>query len=195
MNRNLVLLALILSTSLACSQAPDEESADSAVDNGAIGDALIVGKLEAVYALNTHLSAFAIDTDAEDGIVHLTGTVESDIERDLAGEIAAGIEGVVDVDNDLVLETGARQAAEHNRSGERSFGAWVDDATTTASVKSSLLANPNTKGLQIDVDTRGDVVTLTGEVASAEEKQLAEELTRNTGDVKGVRNQLIVRAS
>jgi osmotically-inducible protein OsmY len=59
-------------------------------------------------------------------------------------------------------------------------------------VKSRLLANPNTDGLQIDVDTRGDVVTLTGEVGSAEEKALAEELVRNTGDVQDVRNQLIV---
>ena len=42
------------------------------------------------------------------------------------------------------------------------------------------------------VDTRGDVVTLSGEVASAEEKQLAEELARNTGDVKQVHNQLVV---
>jgi osmotically-inducible protein OsmY len=55
------------------------------------------------------------------------------------------------------------------------------------------MGNPNTKGMQIDVDTRGDVVTLSGEVASSEEKSLAEELTRNTGDVKDVRNQLVVR--
>ena len=47
--------------------------------------------------------------------------------------------------------------------------------------------------MQIDVDTRGDVVTLSGEVVSAEEKALAEELTRSTGDVKDVRNQLVVR--
>ena len=195
MNRNIALFALILSTSLACSQAPDEGTADGTGETSAVKDALIVGKLEVVYALNRHLSAFAIDTDVDQGIVHLTGAVESDIDRDLAGEIAAGIEGVVDVDNDLTLVAGAREAGQRERSGQRSFSAWIDDATTTAAVKSTLLANPNTKGLQIDVDTRGDVVTLTGEVASAEEKQLAEELTRNTGDVKDVRNQLIVRDS
>jgi len=76
---------------------------------------------------------------------------------------------------------------------DRSFGAWIDDATTTASVKSRLLGNPNTAGMQIDVDTRGDVVTLSGEVVSAEEKALAEEMARSTGDVKDVRNQLVVR--
>jgi osmotically-inducible protein OsmY len=37
------------------------------------------------------------------------------------------------------------------------------------------------------------VVTLSGQVASSEEKALAEELALNTGDVKDVRNQLVVR--
>jgi osmotically-inducible protein OsmY len=160
---------------------------------GPIKDAWIDGKLEAVYALNRHLSAFAIDTSVTQGIVRLTGEVKSDIERDLAGELAKGIDGVVEVDNDLLVVTRAGDAAVPAAAADRSFGVWIDDATTTASVKTKLVGNPNTHGLQIDVDTRGDVVTLSGEVASADERALAEELARNTGDVKDVRNQLVVR--
>lgn len=152
-------------------------------------DAWIQGKIETVYTLNRHLNAFAIDTSVAAGAVHLTGKVESDIDRDLAEELAKGIDGVVSVDNDLVVEAKSRKAAE---TSARPFDVWVDDATTTAVVKSKLLANPNTKGLQVDVDTVGDVVTLSGAVASQEEKQLAEQLARNSGDVKDVRNQLIV---
>jgi osmotically-inducible protein OsmY len=164
--------------------------------DGAVKDGWIDGKLEAVYALNRYLSAFAIDTAVTHGVVHLTGKVHSDIDRDLAGELAKGIDGVVSVDNDLVIvarpsDTAAAAAAADGPN--RSFGTWIDDATTTASVKSKLLGNPNTEGLQIDVDTRGDVVTLSGEVASNEEKALAEELARNTGDVKNVKNQLVVK--
>jgi hyperosmotically inducible periplasmic protein len=161
---------------------------------GAVKDAWITGKIETVYTLNRHLNAFAIDTDVENGMVHLTGMVESDIDRDLAGEIAKGIDGVVDVKNDLKIEESGRQtaAAKAGSDGKRTFGAWVDDATTTAMVKSKLVGNSNTKGLQIDVDTRYDVVTLSGEVSSAEVKQLAEEIARNTGDVEDVRNQLVV---
>jgi osmotically-inducible protein OsmY len=158
---------------------------------GAAKDAWIDGQLEAVYALNRHLSAFAIETEVDKGIVHLTGNVQSDIDRDLAGELAKSIDGVVEVDNELTIVADAR-ATPKERDG-RSFGVWIDDATTTASVKSKLIGNPNTKGLQIDVDTRGDVVTLSGEVASDEEKSLAEEIARNTGDVKDVRNQLVIR--
>ena len=158
---------------------------------GAAKDAWIDGQLEAVYALNRHLSAFAIDTEVDKGIVHLTGKVQHDVDRDLAGELAKNIEGVVEVDNDLTIVTDARVSPAEG--ADRSFGAWIDDVTTTASVKSRLLGNPNTAGMQIDVDTRGDVVTLSGEVSSAEERELAEEMARSTGDVKDVRNQLVVR--
>jgi osmotically-inducible protein OsmY len=170
--------------------------AHSAEREGAAKDAWIDGTLEAVYALNRHLSAFAINTEVSDGIVHLTGNVSNDIDRDLAGELAKNVEGVVEVDNVLVVAPDAKGTlADVPAEGTaRSFGTWIDDATTTASVKSRLLANANTQGLQIDVDTRGDQVTLTGEVASTQEKALAEELALSTGDVKSVHNQLIVRA-
>jgi osmotically-inducible protein OsmY len=71
----------------------------------------------------------------------------------------------------------------------------VDDATTTAMVKTKLLADPNVKGLKIGVETTGYVVTLTGKVGSAEQKQLAEKLAKNTGDVKSVKNQLVIDKS
>jgi hyperosmotically inducible protein len=183
--KNYVAVTGLLASSLVSMQAFGIEH------EGATKDAWIDGQLEAVYALNRHLSAFAIDTDVDKGIVHLTGTVQADIDRDLAGELAKNIDGVVEVDNNLTIVADARATPKEGE--DRSFSAWIDDATTTASVKSKLMGNPNTKGMQIDVDTRGDVVTLSGEVASGEEKSLAEELTRNTGDVKDVRNQLVVR--
>jgi hyperosmotically inducible protein len=165
--------------------------ASGAEPQGSAKDAWITGKIEMVYTLNRHLNPFDISTEVTEGTVHLTGKVESDIDRDLAGELAKGIEGVVSVDNDLMVDAQARIPA--SASAERPFGVWVDDVTTTAAVKSKLLTNGNTDGLQIDVDTRGDTVTLSGEVASAEEKQLAEQLARNTSDVKEVHNQLVVQ--
>jgi osmotically-inducible protein OsmY len=164
---------------------------------GEARDAWIDGTLEAVYSLNRHLSAFEIETEVDSGIVHLTGNVSHDIDRDLAEELAKNIDGVVEVDNDLAVapETRAATPDVDAEGGDRSFGMWIGDATTTASVKSRLVANANTSGLQIDVDTRGDEVTLSGEVASAQEKALAEEIALSTGDVKSVHNQLIVRAA
>jgi osmotically-inducible protein OsmY len=188
MKKYVALTALIATLSLGAMQAFGDVK-----DKATPKDAWITGKLEATYALNRHLSALKIETETTNGVVHLTGNVENDIDRDLAGELAKGIEGVVSVDNDLAIKPNARHEAHAESSTTRPFGVFVDDATTTAMVKTKLLANPNIKGLEIDVDTRGDVVTLTGQVASSEQKQLAEELARNTGDVKEVRNQLVVK--
>jgi osmotically-inducible protein OsmY len=167
--------------------------ADSSTFQGEARDAWITGKIESAYVLNGHLNPFAINTDVMNGVVHLHGTVASDIDRDLAGAIAEGVEGVTDVKNDLEIDEAKTTAARDERpDDERDFGTWVDDATTTAVVKSKLLGNTNTEGLKIDVDTNDDVVTLSGRVASDKEKQLAEEIAKNAGDVESVRNNLTV---
>ena len=120
---------------------------------GAARDAWIDGTIEAVYALNRHLNAFAINTEVDGGIVHLTGNVSYDIDRDLAGELAKNVDGVLGVDNDLVVTPDAQRALEDvpPQDVDRSFGTWVDDATTTASVKPRLLANSNPEGFQLIV--------------------------------------------
>ena len=167
----------------------------------AVKDAWIDGRLEAAYTFNQHLNPFAINTDVENGVVTLTGRVESDIDRDLAAEIAQGLDGVVVVDNRLMVggereyrepanESDARAAEER-----RSFGQWVNDATTSAAVKAALIGNDNIRARSIDVETRDDIVTLRGVVSSEQESELAEQLARNHRDVREVRNQLEVRSS
>ncbi len=187
----LTLCGLIATMSLAAAPAFAADSAQPAKDS------FITAKLEATYLFNRHLSAATIHPETTNGIVHLTGTVDSNIDRDLAGEIAKGVDGVTSVKNDLVVKAGASQASTKSstsNSGE-TFGQYVDDATTTAMVKLKLLADPNVGGLKIGVATTGDIVTLTGKVASSEQKQLAEKLTLNTSDVKKVRNELVIEKS
>jgi osmotically-inducible protein OsmY len=162
---------------------------------GASRDAWITGKIEAVYTLNRHLNPFAINTDVENGVVLITGSVESDIDRDLAEELAKGIEGVTEVNNELTVDpenAGQAGDAEGSSSQGRDFGTWVDDVTTTAAVKSRLIANENIEGLRIDVSTDRNVVTLNGHVSSAEQSDLAEEIASNTNDVAEVKNNLVV---
>jgi osmotically-inducible protein OsmY len=170
--------------------------ADSSTFTGVTKDAWLAGKIETALTLNGQLNPFAIKTEVNGGVVRLTGTVAADVDRDLAGEIARGIDGVIKVDNDLEIgAAGVETADEAPAQDRRDFGSWVDDATTTAVIKSKLLGNGSTSGLKIDVDTADDVVTLTGRVESSGEKQLAEEIAKNTGDVESVRNHLVVDPS
>lgn len=71
-------------------------------------------------------------------------------------------------------------------------GTAVQDTSITALVKSKLLADSRTSGLDIKVITENKVVTLTGNVASNAEKSIAEQITLETTGVKAVKNHLVV---
>jgi hyperosmotically inducible protein len=66
------------------------------------------------------------------------------------------------------------------------------DAATTAAVKTKLLADTKVGGLGIDVDTKNNVVTLSGKVRSAAERTEAVRLARTTTGVKDVVSKLVV---
>jgi osmotically-inducible protein OsmY len=66
------------------------------------------------------------------------------------------------------------------------------DAATTAAVKTKLLADTKVGGLAIDVDTKDNVVTLSGKVRSGAERTEAVRLARTTTGVKSVVNKLVV---
>ncbi|MEO4048012.1 BON domain-containing protein [Pseudomonas sp. CAU 1711] len=145
------------------------------------------GSIWTAIALNRHLSPFSIEVDVENGVAVLSGKVESDVDRDLAEQLALGTEGVKQVDNRLQVDPGT-QPSQQNAGLAQQF----DDATLTAMVKSKLLWNSNTEGLDIDVDTRSGVVTLKGHARSAEAKELAGRLAENTKGVERVDNHLSV---
>jgi len=55
-------------------------------------------------------------------------------------------------------------------------GGAVDDAAITAKVKTAIMAEPGLKSMEINVDTKDAVVTLTGTVPSAPLKDRAKEI-------------------
>ncbi|CAN7359362.1 BON domain-containing protein [Pseudomonas sp. LjRoot71] len=149
------------------------------------------GSIWTAFALNRHLNPFTIDVDVENGSAKLTGKVETDVERDLAEQIALGIEGVKKVDNQLTLDP----AFEAKASSEPSLSQRFDDATLAATVKSKLLWNSNTEGLDIKVSAANGTVSLTGSAQSAEAKELAGRLAANTDGVREVNNLLSVSST
>ena len=66
------------------------------------------------------------------------------------------------------------------------------DASITGAVKSKLLGDTKVGGLDINVDTKDNVVTLTGKVHSAAEKNEALRLARTTTGVKRVVDKLTI---
>ena len=187
---HLKTLALATATAGLIGLAPFAAHAAQSDTSRELIEARQEGSIWTAFALNRHLNPFTIDVDVENGSAKLTGKVETDVERDLAEQIALGIEGVKKVDNQLTLDP----AFEAKISTEPSLSQRFDDATLAATVKSKLLWNSNTEGLDIKVSAANGTVSLTGSAQSAEAKELAGRLAANTDGVREVNNLLSVSA-
>lgn len=69
-----------------------------------------------------------------------------------------------------------------------------DNAVTTGKIKNALILDPKVGAATIDVDTKDDVVTLSGTVKTAGQKQRAGEIAKNHEGIKSVVNKLVVKS-
>lgn len=175
-----IILVLIVSLLNFTAIADEKETEQTS-------DAWLKAKIVTTYALSEHLNPFLIDVNVTRGVVTLTGTVENDIESDLAGEIAKGVKGVREVNNKLNIDAKAQRDTEQS-----SFLHYVDDANITARVKSRLLVNPNTHGLQVHITTKNGIVFLEGKLNSEIEADLARQIVRNTEGVIDIEDHLTI---
>lgn len=142
------------------------------------------------YALSPYLRANDLKVSVHDGKATLSGKVEEGVDKDLAKQIALGVKGIKDVDNQIMVQADYVPPA---KSSERSYGEEIDDATITATVKSKLVWSTYTDGLGTEVDTKRGHVTLTGSADSAASKELAGRLASNTRGVVAVDNSLTIK--
>jgi osmotically-inducible protein OsmY len=156
-------------------------------------DAWREGKLDTLYLFNRHLNNFTIDPEVRGSSVTLIGKVDSEVDKELAEQLALSIDGIARVDNQLIVVTGG-EAQENRDTDDKAFSDKVEDATLTAEVKMKLLTNGETEGLSINVDTVDRVVSLSGHVDSSAEKDLAGKIAQNTEGVDHVNNRLLVQA-
>ena len=192
--------AVLAAATVACSQS----------------DAGITTAVKSKLAADDTVKAYRIDVDTKSRLVTLNGKVDNARARSRAVEIAKATEGVADVVDNLTVVAGvtppgglddaalnrARDAAASTTTAGAdtskrdgtigTAGAAVGDAALTAKVKTKFLADTSISGLKIDVDTKHDVVTLSGTVPTAAEKRKAVEVARATDGVKSVVDNLKV---
>ena len=149
------------------------------------------GKIETSYLFNEHLNNFAIDIEVKENKASLMGTVSSEVQKDLAEQIALSVEGINEVDNHITVSADAKS---NTNKQDKTYLSAIEDATITARVKTRLLTEGEVPGLQINVDTEAGKVTLKGEVESKAVKQLAGKIVENTQNVVSVDNQLEVKS-
>lgn len=153
-------------------------------------DVGITTKVKAQMAVDETVRAYPLEVATQDGVVTITGNIDSEAAKERALTIARQTKGVVAV-KDMISVKIASASGDAPAPG-RTVGVTIDDAGTTLRVKGRLLEDPVVKGLQIDVDTRDGVVFLTGIVGSEREKAQAVKLTRETEGVKDVQANLTI---
>lgn len=147
------------------------------------------GSIWTAFALNRHLNPFKLSIDVKDGRATLSGHVESDVQKDLAEQVALSVEGIDSVDNRIEVDPAI---AEGNPPG---LVQNLEDATLAATVKSKLLWNSNTRGLDIQVRSENGAITLSGNAQTPAAKELAGQLAENTEGVSEVFNHLSISSA
>ena len=153
----------------------------------------VASKVKAKFAADDVVKASQIEVKASNGVITLTGNVDSEDAKNRALALARSTAGVVSV----VDMISARQASGSGDAphADRTVGEVFDDSGITMSVKGRLLDDPLVKGLRIDVDTRDGVVFLTGSVGSDAERQKAIQLARDSKGVRDVQANLTLKKS
>ena len=168
---------------LALSTASLWANADAKQD---IVDARQETQIWTTYALSPYLRAHDLKVTVHNGKAVLTGIVDEDVNKELAKEIALGVDGVKDVDNQIVVKSDYAP-----KTRDRGYGEKIDDLTIVAAVKSRFVWSKYSF-MSAKVDSKGGRVTLTGNVESADAKSAATRLAQNTRGVIAVSNQLVV---
>lgn len=145
-----------------------------------LDDSTITTRVNHEMLKDQTVKARQIDVDTNGGNVTLTGVVATQNEATRATQIAQRVPGVKSVSNNIQI-------------GQRSFGDVWDDNVVSNKIKAKLIAEPEVRSLNIDVDVYLGVVTLTGVVSSKYQRDRALEISRSTGGIVKVIDNIKVR--
>ncbi len=160
----IVATSVVLSLGAAATVAAAPESLD---------DRDIALAVETELILDDAVPAHRIDVSADDGIVTLSGSVDTYAAKLDAKDAAESVKGVLAVVNNIDVEPVVRL-----------------DTQIRGDVVTALAVDPATDALQIDVTVDHGVVALSGEVDSYSEKILAEDVAEQVKGVIDVKNLL-----
>jgi osmotically-inducible protein OsmY len=177
-----------------------------------LADGWLTTKIQAQFFADEDIKARYIDVDTKDGVVQLRGFVETPVAREQALAIARNTDGVLRVDDGLIVglapkdhrftttsepnavaTTGDGSAAyDESRAASAAVPAPPNDDQITSMVQARFFLEPTIKTRAIDVETSNGVVTLRGRVANERERSDALLIARNTNGVGRVEDALTV---
>jgi hyperosmotically inducible protein len=170
-NKFAVALATVFLTTSAMSIA-------AAADDSA-RDTALTERVKAALAGDRAFAAGDIDVETRDGVVQLSGFVNSEDQRTAALLRARSVQGVQEVRNDLSLRDDARPARQP-----------VADTVIASRVRDSLQDADLGAESEVNVGVSKGVVQLSGFVSTPQEKARAGDLASAVEGVRDVENQI-----
>jgi hyperosmotically inducible periplasmic protein len=180
-----------------------------------VNDAWITTQVYSKFFMDPDIKGRNIRVETMSGVVTLTGTVQTGAERNQAVAKAKTTDGVKQVVDKLSLaqaekplpsppprEKNSKSAADnaeqvkaHAKSVADRVGKEVSDTWITTKVQAMYFLDRDVKGMNIDVTTKGGIVTLTGTVASEATRQKAVADARSIEGVGQVIDKLTVKSA
>lgn len=152
----------------------------------AITDTAITAKVKAKFLDDKRLKKSDISVTTTNGVVTLAGTAPSSDAASAAKDLASSVDGVKSVDNQVNTPSLADTVASKTDKAAKKTGKFASDSWITTKVKSDLLADSVTKGLDISVKTSNGVVALSGTVADSGTVDHVKDLAAKVKGVKSV---------
>jgi len=138
-----------------------------------ISDEAITEEIERQFYDNTSLSAQMVDIETKEGIVTMSGTVNSLITQERIKNVAMATRGVRGIIDKITINPPS-----------------VSDTDLKARIEAALAEDPATDAYEIDFVVKDGVVKLLGNVDSWQEKILAEDVTKKVKGVVKVQNDI-----
>jgi hyperosmotically inducible protein len=142
-------------------------------------DAAVTERVKAALATERALKSRDIEVETRDGVVQLSGFVDSEDQRTAALMRARSVQGVQEVRNDLSL-----------RDDTRPTDRPVADTVIAAKVRDSLQGADLGADSEVNVEVSKGVVQLSGFVSTPQEKARAGDLASSIEGVRDVENQI-----
>lgn len=187
---NLSYRKFIFTLAILLTLSPLQSASAADTATKAMDDVRQESQIATSYALNPYLRANDLKVTVQKGKAVLTGQVDEKISKELAGEIAQGVSGIKDVDNQIVVDANYMPKANSN-----GFGDKIDDANISAAICSKLQWNKDVDDVGTEVMTKSGRVTLNGTVNNQNAKDITHRLALNTRGVKSVTNNLKIQSA
>ena len=105
-----VLVAMMGAAAAACTTTKDEGPTEHAAANAGrvVDDSVITGKVKAALVADPTTKAHQISVETFQGVVQLSGFVNSRDQKNRAGDLAKKVQGVKDVENNITVKETAK---------------------------------------------------------------------------------------